>query len=46
MACGENGPCNLTYFVALQYDPKATGVIEYTTLMKNLLDEDYYALYI
>ncbi|KAK9825225.1 hypothetical protein WJX74_001407 [Apatococcus lobatus] len=29
-----------------RYDPKATGVIEYTTLMKNLLDKDYYALYI
>ena len=36
----------MTLTMPLQYDPKATGVIEYTTLMKNLLDDDYYALYI
>ena len=30
----------------LQYDPQATGVIDYQALMKQLLHSDYYALYL
>ena len=31
---------------ALQYDPQATGSIDYQQLMKQLLHSDYYALYL
>ena len=30
----------------LQYDPQATGSIDYQQLMKQLLHSDYYALYL
>ena len=30
----------------MQYDPQATGVIDYQALMKQLLHSDYYALYL
>ena len=30
----------------LQYDPQATGVIDYQALMQQLLHSDYYALYL
>ena len=30
----------------LQYDPQASGVIDYQALMKELLHSDYYALYL
>ena len=32
--------------VVLQYDPQASGVIDYQALMKELLHSDYYALYL
>jgi len=33
-------------FCFLQYDPQASGVIDYQALMKELLHSDYYALYL
>ena len=30
----------------MQYDPQASGVIDYQALMKQLLHSDYYALYL
>lgn len=33
-------------YVCLQYDPQATGVIDYQALMQQLLHSDYYALYL
>ena len=30
----------------LQYDPQASGVIDYQALMSQLLHSDYYALYL
>ena len=32
--------------VVVQYDPQASGVIDYQALMKQLLHSDYYALYL
>jgi hypothetical protein len=29
----------------LQHDPEATGTLDYSALMKSLLDDDMYALY-
>ncbi len=34
------------WFCLLQYDPQASGVIDYQALMKELLHSDYYALYL
>ena len=33
-------------FIVVQYDPQASGVIDYQVLMKQLLHSDYYALYL
>lgn len=37
---------SLPVALPLQYDPQATGSIDYQQLMKQLLHSDYYALYL
>ena len=36
----------IVHVCLLQYDPQATGVIDYQALMQQLLHSDYYALYL
>lgn len=45
-SASRKGACIDVAPLVVQYDPQASGVIDYQALMKQLLHSDYYALYL